>query len=125
LKGADDLQLEKPIKQEFGGGYKVFLFDELEFYEGKMMILICSLMILFMLGVQDEEKFFNSQERQSIVRHLLYSIRMNQKQEINGIKFKVDQSLSKLLNSISKEILFFFSSTWVRKTINSTSYSVT
>jgi len=34
LKGAHDLQLEKPIKQEFGGGYKIFLFDELEFYEG-------------------------------------------------------------------------------------------
>ncbi len=34
LKGAHDLQLEKPIKQEFGGGYKMFLFDELEFYEG-------------------------------------------------------------------------------------------
>jgi hypothetical protein len=36
LKGAHDLQLQKPIKQEFGGGYKIFLFDELEFYEGKM-----------------------------------------------------------------------------------------
>jgi hypothetical protein len=35
LKGAHDLQLEKPIKQEFGGGFKIFLFDELEFYEGK------------------------------------------------------------------------------------------
>jgi hypothetical protein len=34
LKGAHDLQLEKRIKQEFGGGYKMFLFDELEFYEG-------------------------------------------------------------------------------------------
>jgi hypothetical protein len=35
LKGADALQLEKPIKQEFGGGFQIFLFDELEFYEGK------------------------------------------------------------------------------------------
>jgi hypothetical protein len=35
LKGANALQLEKPIKQEFGGGYQIFLFDELEFYEGK------------------------------------------------------------------------------------------
>ena len=34
LKGAHNLRLEKPIKQECGGGYKIFLFDELEFYEG-------------------------------------------------------------------------------------------
>jgi hypothetical protein len=46
------------------------------------------------IGVENEEEFFNSQERQSIVRHLLFSIRMIQKQEINGIKFKLDQSLS-------------------------------
>jgi hypothetical protein len=39
LKGADALQLEKPIKQEFGGGYQIFLFDELEFYEGKNEVL--------------------------------------------------------------------------------------
>jgi anoctamin-8 len=78
LKGADALQLEKPIKQEFGGGYQIFLFDDLEFYE----------------GVQDEEKFFSTQERQSIVLHLLYSIRIIENQIINGFKFKIDQSLS-------------------------------
>ncbi len=50
---------------------------------------------VFYLGVQDEDKFFSTQERQSIVLHLLYSIRMNENQTINGIKFKVDQSLSK------------------------------
>lgn len=36
LKGADDLQLQKPIKLEYGGGYKIFFFDDIEFYEGKM-----------------------------------------------------------------------------------------
>jgi hypothetical protein len=41
LKGADALQLEKPIKQEFGGGYQVFLFDELEFYKGKNNTTFC------------------------------------------------------------------------------------
>lgn len=39
LKGAEALQLEKPLKQEFGGGFKKFLFNEIEFYEGKFMIL--------------------------------------------------------------------------------------
>jgi hypothetical protein len=48
------------------------------------------------IGVQDEEKFFSTQERQSIVLHLLYSIRIIEKQMINGIQFKIDQSLSKL-----------------------------
>lgn len=79
LKGADALQLEKPIKQEFGGGYQIFLFDELEFYE----------------GVEDEENFFSNQERQSIVLHLLSSIRIRENERINGIKFQIDQPLSK------------------------------
>ncbi|CAF2680714.1 unnamed protein product [Rotaria sp. Silwood2] len=107
LKGADDLQLEKPIKQEFGGGYKIFFFDELEFYE----------------GVEDEDKFFTSQERQSIVRHLLYSIKIVQKQEINGIKFKIGQSLiqhgfeKQLIRQViplhNKERLNHLRETWV------------
>ncbi|UJR15035.1 hypothetical protein I4U23_002008 [Adineta vaga] len=77
LKGADALQLEKPIKQEFGGGYQIFLFDELELYQ----------------GVENEDQFFSTQERQSIVLHLLYSMRMNENQILNGTKFKIDQSL--------------------------------
>lgn len=85
LKGANTLQLEKPIKQELGGGYQIFLFDELEFYE----------------GVEDEEKFFSTQERQSIVLHLLYSIRIIENESLNGVKFKIDQSLS-----IDKNLLF-------------------
>jgi hypothetical protein len=51
-----------------------------------------------MLGVQDEDQFLTSQERQSIVRHLLFSIKIIQNKEINGIKFKVNQSLSNLEN---------------------------
>jgi hypothetical protein len=47
------------------------------------------------IGVQDEDKFFSIQERQSIVLHLLYSIRILENETINGVKFKVDQSLSK------------------------------
>lgn len=45
--------------------------------------------------MQDEENFFNTQERQSIVHHLLYSIRMRENEVINGIKFRTDQSLSR------------------------------
>ncbi|CAF0984037.1 unnamed protein product [Rotaria sordida] len=87
LKGADTLQLEKPIKQEFGGGYRIFSFDELEFYE----------------GVENEEKFLSSQERQSIVFHLLYSIRIIENEIINRIKFKIDQSL--IQRGLEKELI--------------------
>jgi len=48
-----------------------------------------------LLGVEDEENFFSTQERQSIVLHLLYSIRMTEDQRINGIQSQIDQSLSK------------------------------
>ncbi len=47
------------------------------------------------LGVEDEDHFFSTQERQSIVLHLLYAIRILENETINGIKFKIDQSLSK------------------------------
>lgn len=56
-----------------------------------------SVCMLLHPGVEDEDKFFSTQERQSIVLHLLYSMRMNETEILNGIKFKVDQSLSKQL----------------------------
>lgn len=49
----------------------------------------------FCLDVEDENKFISIQERQSIVSHLLYSIRVVDNETIDGIDFKVDQSLSK------------------------------
>lgn len=58
------------------------------------------------VGVEDEENFFSTQERQSIVFHLLYSIRMTEAERINGIRFQIDQSLS---NS-KKRIKFSFNS---------------
>ena len=54
-----------------------------------------SVCIISRPGVEDEDKFFSTQERQSIVLHLLYSMRINENQLLNGIKFKLDQSLSK------------------------------
>ncbi|CAF1615190.1 unnamed protein product [Rotaria magnacalcarata] len=107
LKGAEALQLEKPIKQEFGGGYQRLLFHELDIYE----------------GVEDEDKFFSTQERQSIVFHLLYSIRILENETLNGIKFKIDQSLiqrgleKKLISQViplhNKEQLNHLRETWV------------
>ncbi|CAF4688054.1 unnamed protein product, partial [Rotaria sp. Silwood2] len=107
VKNLSSSSTPRITKQEFGGGYKIFFFDELEFYE----------------GVEDEDKFFTSQERQSIVRHLLYSIKIVQKQEINGIKFKIGQSLiqhgfeKQLIRQViplhNKERLNHLRETWV------------
>ncbi|CAF0996104.1 unnamed protein product [Adineta ricciae] len=107
LQGAHEIQLQKPIKQEFGGGYKIFIFDELEFYD----------------GVEDEQQFLTTQERQSIVRHLLYSIRIVQNQEILGIKFNTNHSLiqralekgliRQLLPLHNKDTLNHLRETWV------------
>ncbi len=50
----------------------MFLLHELEFYEDKNEVLFEFGNILFLnVGVEDEEKFFSTQERQLIVLHLL------------------------------------------------------
>jgi len=55
----------------------MFLLHELEFYEDKNVVLFEFGNILFLnVGVEDEEKFFSTQERQLIVVHLLYVIRI-------------------------------------------------
>ncbi len=55
-------------------------------------------------GVEDEDHFFSTQERQSIVLHLLYAIRILENETINGIKFKIDQSLSNCTEFFSYEM---------------------
>ena len=66
LKGADALQLEKPIKQELGGGFKVFLFDELDFYEGFSLINIGnSLNLRFYLQVFKTKRNFSLRKNDS------------------------------------------------------------
>lgn len=98
--------MHKPIKQEFGGGYKIFIFDELDFYEGKVKIALERVASFSLIGVENEKEFFTCQERQSIVRHLLFSIKIAHHQDINGVKFKVDQSLSKIPRISSLKISF-------------------
>lgn len=55
LQGAEYLELKKPIKPNFGGGVKEFIFEEQEFYD----------------QIENEEKFLTSQERQSIIYEML------------------------------------------------------
>ncbi|CAF0906326.1 unnamed protein product [Didymodactylos carnosus] len=93
LKGAESLQLEKPIKSQFGGGFKSFIFDEFAFYD----------------NVECEQSFLTSQERQSIGFFLLNEIKIQQRQEVSGIKFKPEQKLSKstIIVIMSNHFYFF------------------
>ena len=59
LLGAEELELKKIIKVEYGGGCKEFIFNEQEFYE----------------NIHIEEKFLTTQEKQSIIYEILNKLR--------------------------------------------------
>lgn len=59
LKAAEEVHLPKSLRQEFGGGFKEFVGSEANCFEGS----------------DDEIRFFTTQERQSLVMHLLHTLR--------------------------------------------------
>ncbi|XP_076248814.1 anoctamin 8 white walker isoform X2 [Calliopsis andreniformis] len=59
LKAAEEVHLPKTLRQEFGGGLKEFVGSEASCFEGS----------------DDEAQFFTTQERQSLVLHLLHTLR--------------------------------------------------
>ncbi|XP_031826677.1 anoctamin 8 white walker isoform X2 [Nomia melanderi] len=59
LKAAEEVHLPKTLRQEFGGGLKEFVGSEANCFEGS----------------DDEAQFFTTQERQSLVLHLLHTLR--------------------------------------------------
>ncbi|CAF0827149.1 unnamed protein product [Brachionus calyciflorus] len=65
LQGAEDLEIKKIIKTNYGGGIKEFIFDEQEFYE----------------NIENEDLFLTTQERQSIIYDILYQIRCDNNDE--------------------------------------------
>jgi anoctamin-8 len=65
LQGAEDLQLKKQIKSNYGGGIKQFIFDEQEFYE----------------NIEEEDLFLNTEEKQSIIYSMLSKIVSNDETE--------------------------------------------
>ncbi|KAK3610260.1 hypothetical protein CHS0354_022322 [Potamilus streckersoni] len=83
LKGAEEIGLQKPLKSVYGGGKKEFMYDEQECFE----------------GVEDETGFFSSQERQSIVYHMLLNLRALEGETLGKIKFLEGQSIVPLLES--------------------------
>lgn len=58
-------------------------------------------------GVLEEKRFLNSQERQSIVYHMLNNLRATEGEEVEGIKFLQGEPISELvfLFSISDSLM--------------------
>ncbi|XP_061172971.1 anoctamin-8-like [Saccostrea echinata] len=83
LKGAEELGIQKLLKEDLGGGMREFSFEEQECFK----------------NIEDENLFLNSQERQSIICHLLDSLRAIQGEQLGKVKFVEGQSIVPILES--------------------------
>lgn len=79
LKAAEEVHLPKSLRQEFGGGFKEFVGSEANCFEGS----------------DDEIRFFTTQERQSLVLHLLHTLRAGPQDlhSLSGLKMVEGQAI--------------------------------
>lgn len=80
LKAAEEVHLPKRLREEFGGGLKEFLGSEATYFQGS----------------DSENSFFTTQERQSLVQHILHTIRAGPTDlttSITGLKLVDGQSI--------------------------------
>jgi len=77
MKGAEELCIRKSVKPEYGGGNKEFVFEDQHFF----------------VGSDNPGTFFTSQERQSVVRHMLFSLRAHQGDTLDEIHFLEGQAV--------------------------------
>lgn len=75
---AESLRIRKRLKAEYGGGLKEFVHQNANYYE----------------GADDHINFLSSQERQSIVYHMLLSIHVTEDEVLNNVKFAEGQAIS-------------------------------
>ncbi|XP_059171527.1 anoctamin-8-like [Physella acuta] len=87
LQGAEELGILKPLKSDYGGGMKEFIYEDQDCF----------------LGVEDESSFLTSQERQSIVLHFLHELRATGDDSLKGITFIEGQPIVPLL--ITKNVV--------------------
>lgn len=80
LKAAEEIHLPKALKSEHGGGMKEFVLSDAQSFT----------------GIDSEEHFFTSQERQYLVLHLLHTLRADSCDNIAGLKLIDGQAISKL-----------------------------
>ncbi|KAK7008996.1 anoctamin-8 [Biomphalaria glabrata] len=81
LQGAEELGILKPLKSDYGGGMKEFVFEDQDCFA----------------GIEDESTFLTSQERQSIVLHFLHELRATGEDTLAGITFIEGQPIVPLL----------------------------
>ncbi|XP_071448852.1 anoctamin-10 [Hetaerina americana] len=77
LKVAEEIHLPKRVRNEFGGGLKEFVLTEAACFE----------------GMENENTFFSSQERQFIVLHVLHSLRAVEGDEVGNLRLIEGQSI--------------------------------
>ncbi|XP_052102473.1 anoctamin-8-like isoform X2 [Mytilus californianus] len=82
LKGAEELGIRKPLKEEYGGGMKEFNYEDQECFSGV-----------------NASEFFSSQERQSIIHYMLNNLRANEGESLGNITFLEGQSIIPLLET--------------------------
>ncbi|KAK7063200.1 Anoctamin-8 [Halocaridina rubra] len=77
LRGAEEMRVVKRTKPEHGGSLKEFSLSEIQVFQ----------------AVDDEEAFFSTQERQSIVLHILNSLRAKQEERIEKAKIRAGRAI--------------------------------
>ncbi|XP_057333098.1 anoctamin-8 isoform X3 [Microplitis mediator] len=79
LKAAEEVHLPKALRQEYGGGLKEFIHTEINCFEGS----------------DDQTLFFTTQERQSLVLHLLHTLRATHQDlsSLPGVKLVEGQAI--------------------------------
>uniref|UniRef100_A0A8I6A8H8 Anoctamin n=1 Tax=Rattus norvegicus TaxID=10116 RepID=A0A8I6A8H8_RAT len=92
LRGADELGLRKAVKAEFGGGTRSFSCEEDFIYE----------------NVENELRFFTSQERQSIIRFWLQNLRAKQGEALHNVRFLEDQPINDICDYFGVKIAMYF-----------------
>jgi len=104
LKAAEEVHLPKALRQEFGGGVKEFVGSEANCFEGS----------------DDEIRFFTTQERQSLVLHLLHTLRAgpHDLHSLPGLKLVEGQAIvPKCISSgIISQVRYTYTCTKKRRT---------
>ncbi|XP_069166771.1 anoctamin-10 isoform X3 [Procambarus clarkii] len=77
IKGGEEMRLVKRMKTEYGGGLRELSHTELGIFQ----------------GVEDGATFFTTLERQSIVLHILNSLRATQGEAVEGTTFREGQAI--------------------------------
>ncbi|KAG7227203.1 hypothetical protein INR49_014002 [Caranx melampygus] len=77
LRGAEQMEMHKAIKPQFGGGMRRFSCEEANIYE----------------NIDSEPCFFTSQERQSIIKYWLDNLRAKQGEVLHNIHFLEGQPI--------------------------------